>query len=237
MVTAALTMIMTALSPPVDAAPTATIEATPATLSVTGYGEIARAPDLATVGVAIITADDGNPRSLSQNNARFAALVTKLSALGIAAGDVQSASIASYFNPRPTSGAEARNLYGYIVTRNVQIVVRELSLTGKVVDAASAVGGGQINGVSYGFRDRPALERVALAAAVTDAYAQAQTIATAAHVRIVRILTIGYDNGAPIRLHAETAALSRTAAEPVPTTIEPTDQAISRSIAITYVVR
>ena len=234
---AALTIGAAAVPLSVKAVPAAVMDAAAATLSVTGYGEISRPPDLATVSIAIITGDDNSARSLSENNRRFAALTAKLDALNVAAADVQSASLDSYFNPRPATAPEPNGRYGYIVTRSVQIKVRELRATGNVVDAAAAAGATQISGISYGFRDRPAIERAALAAAVNDAYAQAQTIVGAAHLRIVRVLHIGNDNAAPIRLPVEAPMMARAAAAPVATTIEPTDQAVSRSIAVTYIVR
>jgi uncharacterized protein YggE len=206
-----------------------------ATLTVTGQGEISRAPDLATVAVAIGTNDDDATRALSENNRRFAALSGQLATLGIAATDITSTSIQSYFNPRGTT-QDAGQVFGFVVTRDVQINVTAFAQLGAVVDAATTAGAGRINGVVYGFRDRHLVDRAALAAAVADAYAQAQVIASAAHVHIVRVLRIANEPSAgpamPLAL-----SLRRTAEAPVPTTISPSDLAVSASISITYLIR
>ena len=215
-------------------------EAAPAaTLTVTGRGQISRAPDLATVAVTIVTNDDSAARALSENNRRFSALGAKLGAAGIGAGDISSTSLASYFNPRPTPPAPNApgQLFGYIVTRNVQINVNSLGATGSVVDAATAAGATQINGISYGIRDRRAVERAALAAAVTDAYEQAQTIAGAAHVQIVRILRIDDETNGPGRVVPLGAPLMRMKEDAVPTTIGPSDLDVSSSVSVTYMIR
>lgn len=208
-----------------------------ATITVTGQGSVSRAPDLATVAATIVTNDDNATRALSENNRRYAALLAKLGALGIAAADVSSTSIQSYFNPRPNTPVQAGQLFGFVVTRNVEIKVAALAQIGATVDAATAAGATQINGVSYGFRDRHAVERAALAAAVADAYAQAQAIAAAAHVQIVRVLRLG-NEPAPGRIMPMAAmSLASKAEAPVPTTISPSDLDVTSSISATYVVR
>ena len=221
------------------AAATGADETAVATLTVTGSGQISRPPDLATVAVTIVTNDDDAARALSENNRRFAALSAKLATNGIAPGDVVSTSLNSYFNPRPAAAAPpiAGQVYGFIVTRNVDVKVAALAATGSVIDAATAAGATQINGVSYGFRDRAAVERAALAAAVGDAQAQAQTIAGAAHVRLVRILHIGDEAGAPRRVMPLAVSAMRAKEENVPTTIAPSDLDVTRTISVTYVIR
>jgi uncharacterized protein len=207
-----------------------------ATLSVTGQGSVSRAPDLATVAVTIVTNDDNATRALSENNRRFSALSEKLGAIGIAAADVKSTSIASYYNPRPKTVVEPGQLFGFVVTRSVDVNVAALAQTGAVVDAATAAGATQINGVTYGFRDRRSIERAALAAAVADAYGQAQAIASAAHVQIVRVLRIGNEVG-PGRIVPIAMSMARKAEAPVPTTINPSDLEVASTVSVTYVIR
>jgi len=211
--------------------------AAPAAITVTGQGEISRAPDLATVSVTIVTNDDAVGRALAENNRRFTNLGAKLAALGITGSDIVSTSLSSNFTPHPTDRVAAGpgQFYGYVVTRNVEIKARSVDGAGAVVDAATAAGAGQINGVSYGLRDRRATERAALAAAVADAAAQAQALASAAHVSIVRVLKIESEPG-----NGRVGPLMMMRAAPVaaaPTTIDPTDLTISAAVTITYAIR
>lgn len=235
----AFTPVIAAAAAPPAGAPLADDQHPAATLTVTGHGQISRAPDLATVSVTIVTHDDAAARALSDNNRRFAALSTKLTANGIAPGDIISTSISSYFNPHPPAASPnvGGQLFGFVVTRNVQINVNALAATGEVVDVATTTGATQINGVSFGFRDRRSVEREALAAAVSDAYAQAQTLAGAAHVAIVRVLRIGDDTGSPGRIVAQPMMLSRISQDAVPTTVAPSDLDVASSVSITYAIR
>jgi uncharacterized protein YggE len=218
----------------------ATADAAIATITVTGQGEITRPPDLASVAVTIVTSDDNAQHALSENNRRFAALGTKLAELGVAAGDVTSTSLQSYDNPRPAGAngnAAGQGPYGFVVTRNAAINVRAFAQTGAVIDAATAAGATQINGVSYGLRDRRSVERAALAAAVADAYAQAQSVAGAAHVRIVRVLHIDTASGSGRPVGPLLMSMAKTAEAPVPTAIAPSDLTVAATVSATYVIR
>jgi uncharacterized protein YggE len=221
---------------PAGAAMTAA-DTPPATITVTGQGYISRPPDVANVDLAIVTHNDNAAQALSENNARFAALSTKLGALGIGGTDIRSTSVQSYFNARPTGTNGAPGPFGFVVTRSAQINVANLGQTGAVIDAATAAGVAQVNGVSYGFRDRRAVERAALAAAVADAFAQAEAIAAAAHVQIVRIQHITNEAG-PGRMPGPLPmAAARTNEAVEPTTITPSDLDVTSSVSITYTIR
>lgn len=213
-------------------------DASAATITVVGEGRISRAPDMANVVVTIETNDDNATRALSENNRRYAALVTQLGTLGVGANDISSTSLQSYFNPRPSGPAANApgQRYGFIVNRDAQINVNALTQTGAIVDAATAAGATQISGVSFGLRDRRAAERAALAAAVADASAQAQAIASAARVHIVRVLQLTTQPGTG-RVAPLAMSMARTAEAPVPTTISPSDLDITSTITVTYEIR
>ena len=90
----AAAMVVGCLSTPLQARAAVSTPDTPlATITVTGQATVSRAPDLATVGLTIVTNDDNSSRALSENNSRYAALLAKLGAIGIAANDVTSTSI------------------------------------------------------------------------------------------------------------------------------------------------
>jgi hypothetical protein len=193
------------------------------------------------VSATIVTNDNDAQRALSENNRRFAALGAKLGALGIGANDITSTSLGSYFNARPVEHGmttQPGQLYGFVVTRNVEIAVRALAQSGAVIDAATAAGATQINGVSYGFHDRRSVERTALAAAVADAFAQAQAIASAAHVQIVRVTRISTADGDGFRgMPAPMLRMATASEAPVPTTISPSDLDVTSSVTVTYAIR
>jgi len=225
----------------VNPAQAATPDGAPeSTLTVTGQGVISRAPDQAVLSVSIVTNDDNASRALSDNNAHYATLVAKIGAAGIAANAIRTTGLNTSFNPRPEQvNPQYAARYGYVVSRYVQLTVNILDTTGAVIDAAASAGATTIGGVTYGFRDSRAVERAALAAAVSDASEQARAVAEAAHVRIVRILHIG-DNTSPIVRPLvtmdSTLSLARAAPALIPTTLPPSNLDVHASIAITYII-
>jgi uncharacterized protein YggE len=235
---AAVTIAAGCLSAMLPAGAATTVaDATAATITVTGQGEVTRPPDRAIVAVTIVTNDDNAARALAENNRRFAGFGAKLATLGIGATDIRSTSVQSDFNARPSApNPGATGPYGFVVTRNAQVDISNLGQTGAVIDTATSAGATQINGVSYDFRDRRAVERAALAAAVADAYAQAQTLAAAAHVQIVRVLHIG--NAAGLERPVPMAmSMARKTEVAEPTTISPSDLDVTNSITVTYAIR
>lgn len=238
----ALALVLPAAVSPADAA-AAPVTSAETTLTVNGDGLVQRAPDQATLGVSLVTNDDVATRALSENNTKYTTLVARVEALGVAAADIKTTSLSTYNNPRPASPIPTLvNRYGYIVSRYVQITINNLETTGRVIDAAVAAGAGNVNGVTYGFRDARAVQRQALAAAVTDAQDQARSIAEAARMRIVRIKEITNQSGPffPRPLATMGNAVMRGAPAPtpppVPTDLPPSNLDVRASITITFVL-
>ncbi|MFN2459305.1 MAG: SIMPL domain-containing protein [Candidatus Velthaea sp.] len=234
---AALAAAFTFAATPVLAAATAP----ESTLTVTGQGVVSRAPDQAVVTVTLVTNNEVAARALSDNNTRYNDLATKAGAAGIAAANLRTTNLNTYYNPRPQEPSpNVAQRFGYVVSRSVQITVNALATTGAVIDAATAAGATNVGGVSYGFRDPRAMNRLALGAAVDDAFEQARTIAAAAHVRIVRVQHIGNDGGGrPLPLQTfDTFARAAPAPEspPVPTVLPASTLDVRSTITVTYVI-
>ncbi len=205
-----------------------------ATLTVTGSGTVSRAPDRATIPVSIVTSDDNATRALSANNAAYAKITRALVSTGLAAGAVTTTGFSIQYNPRPAQpNPQYAQRYGFVVTRNLQIVTDVLDRAGPIVDAVSGAGDTTIGGVYYGFRDPRAVERDAQSAAVADAQAQADVLAGAAHQRIVRIIAVTTGGGGvrPIPLLGARAAM---AAAPLPTELAAGPQDVNASVTIVY---
>ena len=208
----------------------------PATLTVTGDATITRPPDRATVSFSIQTTDADSAKATSANAAIANALHAKMAQLGLAADAVATSGYGLTYEPRPAKPDPAGNQrYGYTVTRTVDVTVDAIDRAGAVVDAGVTAGAGNINGVSFVLRDPHAAQRAAQVAALGDAVAQARSLAAAAGVRLVRLLSIapGGDGGGPVRL-MRMAPMAMTAGAPVPTTIDPGNLTITAQVELRY---
>ncbi len=205
------------------------------TITVSGQADVDHAPDQATVGFSIVSNDDGAPRATSANNSVYNALVAKLAALGIGPAAVKTTSYNVSFNPRPPNpNPQFAQRYGFVVSRYVTATTPRTDQVGAVIDAGIGAGVTSVGSVTFGLKDNRAVYRQALSAAIADAAAQAQALADAAHVRIVRILSIGSASNAPIPFPRQQFAQMAMPAPAVPTDVQPSDLTVHATVSIRY---
>ena len=166
------------------------------TLSVEGTGEANTAPDQATVAIGITT-HAADAAKAQNDNAWTAAQIQKaIAALGIDAKDSQTQN----YSFRPTYRTEENRrgeINGYTVDNTVLVCVRDIKLTGKVVDAALSHGANEISSLSFTASDPRALRKEALKNAIADARDKADIIAQGLGKRIVGIQTVSENTGYP----------------------------------------
>jgi uncharacterized protein YggE len=207
----------------------------PATLTVTGDASVSRAPDRAIVSFAIQTTDANSGKATSANAAIANALTAKLVQIGLPAADVVTAGYGLNYAPRPTKPDPASDQqYGYTVTRTINATVDAVDRAGAVIDAGVSAGATSINGVSFVLRDAHAAQRSAQAAALADAVAQARSLASAAGVRLVRILSIAPGGGEAVAPKMMRMPMMAMAAAPVPTTIDPGNLTVDAQVTLRY---
>jgi uncharacterized protein YggE len=203
-------------------------------ISASGTGSISLPPDIASVRASLQTNAASANDAVSQNNAIYDGIVAGLAKLGIARADVALEYYNVRYNPRPqvVPASPAGEQYGYTVARNFQVTVRNIAMAGTITDACIAAGATEINGVSFDLSDRVGARAQAMAKAIVDARANAETIARSAGLRIVSIKSISYpDNGS-----AESSGLIArvTARSGVPTNLDQGNVGESVSVRIVF---
>ena len=166
------------------------------TLSVEGTGEANTAPDQATVAIGITTHAADAAKAQNDNAWTAAQIQNAIAALGIDAKDIQTQN----YSFRPTYRTEENRrgeINGYTVDNTVLVCVRDIELTGKVVDAALSHGANEISSLSFTASDARALRKVALKNAIADARDKADIIAQGLGKRIVGIQTVSENTGYP----------------------------------------
>lgn len=198
-----------------SAAPLAADDDSPArTLSISGAGTVAAAPDLAQITVGVTTTAATARDALTANNGRTEGVFEFLRASGIGPGDMQSTdiSVSPQFRPRRGNEPVEPEIIGYTVRNNVHITVRDLAGFGAVLDGVVSAGANMVQGIRFDVAERDALEKTAMANAVRDAVARARTIADAAGIELGDVLTINAGGVGP----APRQFLARAEASSVP---------------------
>jgi len=164
------------------------------TLSVDGQGTGTATPDMATVTIGVTT--QGKDAAKAQNDNAWVSnhIQAAVRGLGIAEKDIQTRNYSFY--PNYSTDKDRRNeVTGYTVNNSVIVVVRDIKLTGKVIDAALNNGANEINSLDFSASDTKAVRKVALLNAVQDARDKADIIAKGLGKRIVGIQNVSESTG------------------------------------------
>jgi uncharacterized protein YggE len=202
-------------------------------ISATGSGSISLPPDVATVSANVTTNDPSADAAVAANNAIYGRIVTALTKLGIARDDVTLAAYTMNYNPRPhvlpPDAAEQR--YGYTVSRDFNVKVRQVDAAGRVADACTHSGATSLGGVTFGVADTNEARGRAIALAVADARAKAQALASAAHLQLTTVKTMSVDDGGGVRPAFRLMAAAPNAA---PTQFDQSNVDVAVSVNVTY---
>jgi uncharacterized protein len=101
-------------------------------------------------------------------------------------------------------------LTGYTALNVVQVTLDELTRMGDVIDAATHTGANRVQGIQFTLRDPEAVRTEALREAALHARAEADTLAAALGLKILRVLTVDESSPrfVPLRAHLSTARVA-----------------------------
>lgn len=162
----------------------------PRTLSVSGQGEVRAEPDRAFVTLGV-EARNGRMESARAEVTRTVEAVLKLTRdLKIDPKYVHATRITVQPEYNWDGQARERTLLGYLVSRQVQVELRNLDQLGLLLEKAVDAGVNQVNDPQLDASRKRELEREALAKAVEDARMNAEVVARAAGVKLGTARTI-----------------------------------------------
>lgn len=204
-------------------------------IQVTGTGRVDVAPDMATLDVAVETTGGTARAAQEQNALAMRDVISALKKLGIAEKDIRTTGFSLYplyesTKPEQPNGEQKPpRVVGFRATSSVQVTVRRLDDTGRVVDAVVAAGANRIEGISFGLSDPRPWQDMALEQAIADARRQAELAARAAGVQIRGVRNISVNGGGiPILRTA------RFASEAVAPPVMPGEMTIQVSVSVTF---
>jgi uncharacterized protein YggE len=212
---ASLAMASAALA---QAAPAAGSMFQATTLAVSADGQSKITPDQATITLGVQVTDATAQAAMQDDAARMASVMAALRAAGLPDKDVQTSNISleaqyTYIQNQPPK------LTGYQASNDVTITVEDLTKLGPVIDAVTANGANQVNGISFSLKDPTAAEDQARLAAVKALQAKAALYAQATGYHIVRLVSLAEgapDGSAPIPMEAPRLMAARGQAAPTP---------------------
>ena len=191
-------------------------ETSPA-ITVTGRGEVAAAPDMATITLGVTSQAITAGEAMDETSAAVAAILKALEAAGIAPRDMQTSdlSLDPVWSSRASNGAAPR-IEGFTARNTLRVRVRDLDRLGAALDDVLRVGANSFQGLSFGLQQPEPLADQARAEAVADAQRKAALMAEAAGLALGPVLSISEAGGAapvPVMMEAARAAIPVAAGE------------------------
>ena len=203
-------------------------------IRVSGDSQVTAQPDRVQIELGVTTRATHSAEAAAQNARAVAAV---LAAVRQAAGPSAVLKTISYaLNPNyqyHTSGGEP-TITGYSASNVVQVTLDELAKIGSVIDSATQAGANQVQGIQFTLRDQDAVRAEALREAATRARAEAEVLAAALNLKVLRVLTVEEASPQiiPVRAHMAVARTAASAAE-VATPVEAGTLELSANVTLT----
>jgi uncharacterized protein YggE len=208
----------------------------PRLISLSGNGEVRRAPDIAFVTTGVLSQGATAAEALAANTSAMNALFAALKDAGIAEKDVQT----SNFMVQPRYNFQdnkAPELVGYDVSNNVTITVRKIGDLGSLLDKVVQAGSNQINGIGFDVSEPSASLDQARKLATEDATRKAKIYAEAMGVTLGPVMSIseGVSYQPPMPIARGKVMMADAAAAPVP--VATGEQRLSVDVTITWEIK
>src|SRR5262245_14344201 len=154
------------------------------TVHAGGSSTIAVTPDQATIDAGVTVTASTAADSAAQNAAMTTAVLNVVKAVIGANGSVQTIGYSIY--PRYTTNS---TINGYTSNNTIRITTTDLSILGKLIDAAYGAGANNAGNLSFGLQDPEPYVQQALTAATKQAMAHANAIAAGLNAKIGAVIS------------------------------------------------
>ncbi|MEO7787116.1 MAG: SIMPL domain-containing protein [Sphingomicrobium sp.] len=200
-------------------------------LDISATGEATRIPDVAVISSGVTTQAATATDALGQNSTRMERVRAALKRAGVADRDIQTASISLQPQYKYVEN-QAPLLTGYQASNQLSVHYRDIRNSGRILDALVTEGANQINGPNLTIDKPEAALDEARAKAITTGRARADLYARSLGMRVVRVISVsesgGYEPRPPVVM------LQRSAMAEAKTSIDPGEQALQVSVAMSF---
>jgi hypothetical protein len=158
-------------------------------MHVVGTATITKAPDMAISQIGVQTINKELDPAINENNTKMAAIIDALKQLGVAEKDIQTSSF-SIYPQRDYANNKPNDIIGYQVDNMLSVNFRDLTKIGTGLQKAVNAGANNIYGISFTFADTDSLKNEARTQAIQDARKKAESMATAAGIKLGKIISV-----------------------------------------------
>jgi uncharacterized protein YggE len=205
-------------------------------IRVTGDATVTAKPERAQIDVGVLTQEKQSQNAVTQNAKQLDNILTALHRLLGADADIKTVSytLSPDYQYRPIGGKAS--VSSYTAMNVVRVTVDDLEKVGSVLDTATQAGANHVESVRFTVRDPQVLHSQAIHDAALKAKANADALAAALNLRIIRTLTVE-ETGDPSAAPPDVSVMdSRELAGPAPTPIQSGSFVVTANVALTVEV-
>ena len=198
-------------------------------VTVSGSGTVTTTPDIAEITTGVVTQAPAAAQAVAANSQAMERLLQALGGLGIARRDVQTTNISVTPLRRQARDGQPPEITGYEVTNQVRVKVRDLDRLGRVLDQQVGQGANLVYGIHFGMQEPGPLMDEARKRAIADARRKAELYATAAGLKLGRVVVV-QEAGALLPRPEIAPRMAMAGVVPV----APGEQEIQASVSVTF---
>ena len=225
---------------PVTVATADEVDAVVPVLTVRGAAQLEKPADELRIRVGVVTESDEATIALRENSRQMNDVIDALKKTGLTDKEYQTSQfqIQPMYTRRPRQAPVdwKPKIVGYRVSNSLNVKTKKLELAGELIQAANEAGANSIDSISFGLADPRTHRGEAIRAATANALTDARTLADAAGLRLVRVLSITLDQAAaprPIPMMQRMSA-GMAMAEAAPPPIQPGDVTVHANVTVVY---
>lgn len=222
----------------------------PATISVTGDGEVFAVPDVGQFSFSVTAKADTAEAAQEQSGTAINDILDFLAESGVSDTDIKTRNYNLYPQYRWVEpicefgqfcGSGERVADGFEVNQTIEVKVRDTDTASAIVTGVGERGATNISGVTFVVDDTDALVAQARSAAIADAKVEAKRLAADLGVRLVRITGYYEDGGNkfydPMPFEARSFSLEAAEADFGGPSLPVGEDKITSNVTITYEVK
>ncbi|MBI4084773.1 MAG: SIMPL domain-containing protein [Candidatus Levybacteria bacterium] len=203
--------------------------------TVSGEGEVTAVPDTATFTVGVTQTANTVEAAKNQITESANKIIADLKRLGIKEDDIKTINYNVYPNQDYAGGRNT--ITGYTARQELQVKVKNVDLANKALDSATGNGANQVSGVSFTIDDekQEKLEDQARRIAIDDAKRKARSIASAADIKLGRIISVTDSSAVPQPpIYLESRAAGGSGGDVPETDLQPGENTVRVTVSLSY---
>ncbi len=167
-------------------------------LTVRGEATIYKPADQVELNVSVVTQDPDSKKAVQANNEKMRKVIDQLDGSGLTSKEYQTGQFniqPIYHYPSPKEDSkEGPTITHYEVTNTIKIKTQKLDLIEKIIGVAVQSGANRLNQINFDLADPQQFRDEVIQLAARHAFADANSLAQAAQVRLVRVLDLALDS-------------------------------------------